>query len=497
MRQLRILKRLIATSFWAGLIFLLTFNLCSATLKNKQKKTGSSHIMTVVELQSELMGFADRIQSILFQAFENFDASNPDIKSRNFFLGDLTYTMSAAFTIAGQPDPEMALLDMIVIVSLGRSIYENVHYQTFGKSVTPIVNSFQELENDVWRIAAKVLDIEQQKELRELISQWHGEHSHQTAYSYIRFGDFAKYRGRTTLKPKGKKGGMFKSVQEATQQVEETRMLAERGLYLGSRLSLLTGAFAEYWLSQLLLNPQMSEILSDLNRVSVVSERLATVAEEIPQQIAEERQTIIKQASKEMAILRQATIDQVVKEANTWTDKTIDQVMDKVAVQREATINQFMNRLAVERQNAFQELLAEEKKVKGLVTEVRQTLSEGNNLLEAATTLVEKTGMDQPADEPFDIQDYRDAIADASKATNELSVLVDKINILIDSDGMQQLLPQITSVITTVGDKGEQMVDHTFRQAILLILIWLTGYIIVRLVLLRVSKKDNGLSKTN
>ena len=488
MRQLRILKRLIATSFCAGLIFFLTFDLCFAALKNKQKKKEQSHIMTVVELQSELMGFADRIQSILFQAFEDFDASNPDIRTRNFFLGDLTFTMSAAFTIAGQPDPEMALLDMIVVVSLGRSIYENVHYQTFGKSVTPIVNSFQELENDVWRIATKVLDTEQQKELRGLISQWQEDHSHLTAYSYIRFGDFAKYRGQTTLKPKGKTGGIFKSVQEATQQVEETRMLAERGLYLGTRLSLLTGAFAEYWLSQLLLNPQMSEILSDLNRVSVVSERLAVVAEEIPQQIAKERQKMIKQASKEMAMLRQATIDQVVKEANTWTDNTIDQVMGKVAVQREATINQFMNRLAVERQNALQELLAEEKRIKGLVTEVRQTLSEGNNLMVAAAKLVEKTGMDQPADEPFDILDYRDTIVEASRATNELSMLVDKINILIDSEGMQQLLPQITSAITTVGDKGEQMVDHTFRQAILLILIWLVGYVIVKLFLRRVSK---------
>jgi hypothetical protein len=198
---------------------------------------------------------------------------------------------------------------MIVITSLGRLIYETDHRQTFGKSVDPIIKGFQRLEKDIWRIAATVLDAQQQQELRRLILRWRLDHPDQTAFSYYRFGDFAKDRGRSTLVAKDKTGGLFKSVQEVTQQVEESRMLAERGMYLGTRLPLLAGRFTELWMSKLLANPQMLEILADLNRVSLVSERLAAVAEHMPQQIAQERRNIIKQASTEMANLRQTTID--------------------------------------------------------------------------------------------------------------------------------------------------------------------------------------------
>ena len=39
-------------------------------------------------------------------------------------------------------------------------------------------------------------------------------------------------------------GGLFGTVRQVTEQVEETRMLAERGIFLGTRLPLLTGISA-------------------------------------------------------------------------------------------------------------------------------------------------------------------------------------------------------------------------------------------------------------
>jgi uncharacterized protein YdcH (DUF465 family) len=225
-----------------------------------------------------------------------------------------------------------------------------------------------------------------------------------------------------------------------------------------------------------------------------VSQRLAAVAEQMPQQIAKERRNLIKQASAEMANLRQATIDQVMKEVNTWSDVTIDKVMKKVAVEREATIHQLMNRLADERQHTIQELLDEEQRVKGLVTELRQTLSEGNNLILSATTLAEKLHLDAPAgtpdeSKPFEIKEYRDTIAEVSVTATKFTTLVDKINGLVTSDGLERLLSQIDKTIDKVEGEGEKVIDHTFRQAILLILIWLAGYVLVRLILHRLAKK--------
>ena len=226
MHNSKISYRFFILLLFTGLILSHVSNLCYAAAAWKvSKKKKTTYVMTAVELQAEVMGFADRLESVLYQSFVNFDAAKPDVKTRNYVLGNIVYTMSGAFTIAAQPNPEVALLDMIVIASLGRLIYEKVHRRTFGNTVDPIVKGFQTLEKDVWRIAARVLSVEQRVELHRLILQWRKEHPDQTAFSYIRFGDFAKDRTRSTLVPKGKSGGLFKSVQEATQQVEETHQV--------------------------------------------------------------------------------------------------------------------------------------------------------------------------------------------------------------------------------------------------------------------------------
>ena len=57
-------------------------------------------------------------------------------------------------------------------------------------------------------------------------------------------------------------GGLFGSVKAAAQEAEEVRMLAERALFLVTRLPLLTGNFAEIWTSQVLKSPDTQKVLS-------------------------------------------------------------------------------------------------------------------------------------------------------------------------------------------------------------------------------------------
>ena len=108
-------------------------------------------------------------------------------------------------------------------------------------------------------------------------------------------------------------------------------MLAERGIFLATRLPLLTGNFAEVWMSQQLVSPEANKILADIHTVSTVSERLATVAEQLPDKLV-----------KDISKLRWQTVTQVMKEVNTWSDVTLDKVMAKFAIEREAFISQIM-----------------------------------------------------------------------------------------------------------------------------------------------------------
>ncbi len=427
------------------------------------------YVMTEVELQSELMSYADRFASIVTQSFEDFETLKPTLQARQVIMNDLVYSISSVYTIAAEPNPQVGLLDMVAVTTLGHIIYEDNMRRKYGNTTVVIIKGFRQLEKDIWRIAAKVLTKGQQDELRQLILYWRKNNPDKVVYNYLRFSDFAAQRRNSTLVKKVQAGGLFKTVKEVTQQVEETRMLAERGIFLGTRLPLLTGNFAEVWMSQLLVSPETSKILEDIHTFSTVSERLAKVAEQLPDKVM-----------KDVSKLQQQTVKQVMTDVNQWSDVTLDKVMAKVAIEREAFIDQFMNRLFGEQKIALEALLTEEKRLTGLATEIRKVIEGSNSLLLTANTLTDKFNVGQPSDEPedskpFDIKEYQDTIA-------EVTTLVDSTNRLFATAGLETLLPQLINAIDRIEGEGEELIDHSFRQAILLILIAMGAYVVARLV---------------
>ena len=143
----------------AGFSLLFVAQSVNAAKKNKKK---GGFVMTEAELQSRVMGFADRFASIITQAFEDYDAKKPNPQNRRIVLGDVAYSMASAFTIAAEADPDAALLDMIVMVSLGRIVYEESYQKMWGGQIHPIFIGFRTAEVDTLsqttldRVMAKV-----------------------------------------------------------------------------------------------------------------------------------------------------------------------------------------------------------------------------------------------------------------------------------------------------------------------------------------------------
>ena len=406
-----------------ALMFLLSAQtVCLAAKKDKKK----GYVMTEVELQSELMSYADRFASIITGAFEDYETLNPKPQARQVILSDLVYSQSAVYTIAAEPNPQVGLLDMVAVTTLGRLVYEDNMRRKYGKSTEVLAAGFRQMEKDIWSITAKVLTSQQRGELRQLILLWRKNNPDKVVYNYLRFSDFAAQRRNSTLVKKVQSGGLFKTVKEVTQQVEETRMLAERGIFLGTRLPLLTGNFAEVWMSQLLVSPETNKILADIHTVSTVSERMATVAEQLPDKLM-----------KDVSKLRWQTVNQIMKGIDEWSEKTLNDVFARVAIERGAFISQFMDRLIGEQKNALEALMTEEQRVTGLVTELRKMIEGSNNLLLSVNTLAETFSVGEPSPEPkdsksFDIKEYQDTIA-------EVTTLVESTNQLVGTVGLEKI----------------------------------------------------------
>jgi len=217
---------------------------------------------------------------------------------------------------------------------------------------------------------------------------------------------------------------------------------------------LLTGGFADIWVSRLSYNPAIEEIRQDVRTFAEVSDRLATVAEQLPDTITAERKE---------------TIEQVASEAATLRYEAIEQVFDEVAEERREILKQ---------------LVEEEQRLGGLISELRQTLTEANTLTVSVDTLAQRFDVGappEPGEKPFDIDDYRATIIDSRAAIVEANGLVQSANELLNSPGADRLVPSLVEAINQAGETSEKLVNHGFIRAVALILIFLVGLVIARL----------------
>jgi len=343
--------------------------------KDAKEKT---YAITEAQLQSHVMSFADRFVSILITALQEFDTRKPSKKNRYEVRALITYSLSNGYIIAAESDPDTALLDMLSMVTLGRIIFEKEGLSKYGKAVEPIIEGFRTAEKDIRKIAAIVLTPGELRNLMTIINRWRKENPEVIFYPLIRFSNFAGERHESTLTREEAPDGIFESVENASEQVEEMRLLAERGMYLATRMPQLWGMFGELWLSNILDNPDIKKTLTDLSQLSQGTSGLAAIAENLP---------------------------------------------DQIATEREATIKQMMSAISAERKAAIADFLVEFQRIE------------------------------------------------------------------------KRLIPEITNAMDRAESEGEELVDHTMRQAIVLIGIWLVGYIIARLLIQYFSNKMKASAK--
>ena len=139
--------RLLIIVISAGLFFLLIGEQADAA-KKKKKET----VLTIIELQSMLMGYADQFNNTLFDAFLQFDQLNPSPNARLYILNDMVYTQASMFTLAAEPNPEKSLLDMVVVTTLGRLIYRDSVRRMYGKPVEKMTAAYWRLEKEIRKI---------------------------------------------------------------------------------------------------------------------------------------------------------------------------------------------------------------------------------------------------------------------------------------------------------------------------------------------------------
>jgi molybdopterin converting factor small subunit len=246
--------------------------------------------MTLQALDQHCQAFGERYVNAFRNATDLIEQKAKDLNVRAQAHAHKLRTASSAYDILSGPSPFAKLMDLILLVELQHRVWvtDQVAVKVYGpEAAPPLVAALTEGRADVWRMAEMVLKPEQRKIMEEMIDAWRARNSDVEAVAYVRFSEFSDYRGKSILDGVPLGSGLLAPVSEAMRQIEESRLLAERGFYLAKRMPQLLRWQAEALLNTALLHP-------DIRKLNDTAARVAATVESLPAKIAEERAAILK-----------------------------------------------------------------------------------------------------------------------------------------------------------------------------------------------------------
>ncbi|OIQ50767.1 hypothetical protein BerOc1_02709 [Pseudodesulfovibrio hydrargyri] len=312
--------------------------------------------MGPLELQAAVMAFADTTNSRMDEAAAILeDIGTP--QARLTAARMQVYNKASNVEIAAGPYPGIALLDLIVAVSLRRTVWEEYWVpKVFGDAALPVLDIFREVERDVWQLADRIMTPEQEGELIRIIKQWREKYPDSVSVSYVRFEDFGELGLKPSMSRLQAPGGLFASVEKAALVAEDMKVAIDRAFYLVSRMQLQVNAQIKLAYLEMVFQPEIDGIIRDTDKMTGLSERYAEIAEKLPAEVGGQASLLITQLFDNLNTQRDRTMNQAMEGLFKLQTETVSGVMTNVSRERQAALDQALKGLETQQQALFQRM---------------------------------------------------------------------------------------------------------------------------------------------
>lgn len=387
-----------------------------------------------VELQSQLIRFSDYYLGAMNLAIPKLRKDGNELPDRRELLMRRILISNDVLAIATGSNAYANLLDMTILVTLNSSNIEDYWMpKRFGETAKPLLIAAQDSEREIWRIAESVLNKSQIFELRNGIKIWHDNHPDSKTSREIGTLGIASEISKMVRNSRTDGASVFNllmidpfsGLDPATREIADTRLFAERGLFLARHMPTLIRWETELLALQTAEMPQVDKLLSNTGQFAAAAERFSQVSEHLPAFLSSERKHIV-------------------------------QALDS---QRPGLLS--------------------------LAVQSEKTLAAGKQMSEATNAAL-KTFQDilkqldnkpsDPNSEPFRISDYTAAAEQISIGAKELSKLLEAFNSALSPERLDTLSARLDLLTSQTQASGKTVVDYAFNRLLLLgvILIGLT-----------------------
>lgn len=223
---------------------LLFFMILAGLISCAGTPVESKHKMNQLQLQEQMQRFYTRFTERLVEKLTATlsviqNAQLSETSYRQYLLYD-----SEALKIVTGPYPEINMLDMLVFVKLSKAAVKEYWIpKVYHQSGKGLLDSFEESEADIEKLAGQLISKEQLTQVDLLVDKWRKEHSKERRVEKIRLGEFSEFI--TQSKEAGHSEGGFSfgqmivDTQSAISAVDDMVLVANRGMFLVQQLPFL------------------------------------------------------------------------------------------------------------------------------------------------------------------------------------------------------------------------------------------------------------------
>ncbi len=191
---------------------------------------------STASLQAELMRFEGRFTARLVAAFAPLRASD-DLKVRLRAAEDELRFLSSVLDIAASAHPEVNVVDMVALVSLGRdAMMRRWDVPTYGDHSRAIDRCFERSLDDISTLARGVASSDVEAEVQQLLEGWRAENPDLLQVESVRLSTYVAEREATMAK---RAPVVFRLMHQAAHTADDAVLLGERALYAAQRLPFL------------------------------------------------------------------------------------------------------------------------------------------------------------------------------------------------------------------------------------------------------------------
>lgn len=401
-----------------------------------------------VEIQQILMRVADEFSANMIVGVDQLRRGTNRLEVGESLRLKLAFGNAACLIVSG-PNPIANLLDMTAFVTEARMVIEETWQPgIYGPSALTLLDGCRTAEVATWLMTEKVLKPKQVTAFREAIELWHQQQATSEGLPVLRTAglalDMAERSRSDRATPSNILGLLLldplAGLDPTRREMAEARLFAERALFVAQKLPTLLRWQAELMSFEILEQPSPKQWTRSATQIAASVDRLTHAAEQLPLQVAAEREAIFAALQAQESTLRP-----LMDDANAMLTAG-----SQLATNLTTTLT------------VFDDLMA------------RFGVGEKSD--------VSTEDVSGKSSEPFRIQDYGEVAGRLEAAARQLTELLKTFDETISTDHRTELAAQIEPLLLQVRQEGNNLVDMLFWRSIFLVLAIMAAAVVYRLL---------------